>query len=273
MEDLELKNVQIIDNAIWLNRREHIGNYAFINKKLESDSEKIMVALQKLDNNLLAGAVYYILENDLDEETFDKLDLDDRTIEKLMCEILFNKNSDSNVELKKQIEKGILKLYKSGNIIQIKQINNVLLYIEDDYEGEDFDSCKSYWEKCEILKDIYILDIYISFDNLPDIDLNTFNYEQIVEIHTGLKNWIDISKYADIKYTAEEMRMIREGLEDWNIDISKYVGVGFSEDQLYEIREGLISGIDVSVYADNNICADEMFEIRRKLEKERKRKD
>ena len=67
--------------------------------------------------------------------------------------------------------------------------------------------------------------------------------------------------------------MIREGLEDWNIDISKYVGVGFSEDQLYEIREGLISGIDVSVYADNNICADEMFEIRRKLEKERKRKD
>ncbi len=266
MEDLELKNIQLIGNAIWLNRHEHIGNYAFINKKLESDSEKIMVALQKLDNNLLVGAVYYVLENDLDEETFDKLDLDDRKIEKLMCEILFNKNNDSNVELKKQIEKGILKLYEIGNIMQIKQINNVLLYIEDGYDGEDFDSCKSYWEKCEILKNIYILDMYISFDNLLDIDLNTFNYEQIVEIHTGLKNWIDIRRYADTKYTAEEMRMIREDLEDWDIDISKYVGLGFSEDQLYEIREGLISGIDVSVYADTDIDEEEMYEIRMKLE-------
>lgn len=270
MKNLELKNIELIDNAIWLNRREHIGNYAFINKKLESDSEKIMVALQKLDNNLLAGAVYYVLEEDLDEETFDKLDLDDRKMEKLMCEILFNKNNDSDVGLKKEIKKAILKLYEDGNIMQIRQINNVLLYVEDDYEGKDFDSCKSYWEKCEILKDIYILDIYISFDNLPDIDLNTFNYEQIVEIHTGLKNWIDISKYADIKYTAEEMRMIRESLEDWNIDISKYVGVGFSDDQLYEIREGLISGVDVSAYADPDIDEEEMYEIRIKLEKRKK---
>ncbi|MFN2102892.1 hypothetical protein ABDJ34_08255 [Finegoldia dalianensis] len=269
MKDLELQNIELIDNAIWLNRREHIGNYAFIDKKLESDSEKIMVALQKLDNGLLAGAVYYVLEEDLDEETFDKLDLDDRKIGKLLCEILFNKNSDSNVELKKEIKKAILKLYENGNIMRIRQINNVLLCVQDDYEGKDFDSCKSYWEKCEILKDIYILDMYISFDSLQNIDLNKFNYEQIVEIHTGLKNWIDISKYADIKYTAEEMRTIRDELEDWGVDISKYVGVGFSEDQLYEIKEGLESGIDVSAYADTNIDSDKMFKIRRKLEKEK----
>lgn len=259
MENLKLERVEIKNNLRLLDGEKHIASYFFIDKKLECDSEKIKIVLHYFDTYFLSFPIWDMLNEKADED----LDFEESLVERQLLDMFFEKNKSSNIELKKEIEKCILKLYENGTIVQI---NNVVLYLDDGYECEDYDSSFiSNREKYNALSRIYILDMYLSHD-IKDLDLSVFDYEQLLEIHKGLKNDVDVRIYANPKYHWEDMSEIREELEDWGIDISKYVGIGFSDNELYEIKRGLESGVDVSVYADTDLNDDEMYELRRKLE-------
>lgn len=260
MKNLKLKRVEISDNTLLFDGRKHIEMYVFVDEKLESDSEKIAGVIENFDSFILAFQVW----NMLDEETDDELNFNESLIENILSDMRFDKKEISNPELCQKIEGCILKLYENGDIVQI---NNILLYL-DDFDGKDYDNNLSFYDKHKILKEVYALDIYLSYD-IKDLDLNDFNYDQILEIYEGLKNDIDIKIYADLKYNWKDMEIIRETLQEYNIDISKYVGVGFTYSEIDEIREGLISGIDVSAYADFHLNSNEMREIREKLENEK----
>lgn len=252
MKNLKLERVEIKDNSMFLDGKQHIESYAFVNKEIRYDLEKIENALKYFDSYLLSYSIWDILY----EKTNEELDFDERLVEDMLYNMRFNIKKISNLELKKELEECILKLYESENIVQI---NNVLLYLDDNYECED----------CPSLEEVYTLDMYLSHD-IKDIDLSVFDYEQLLEIHKGLKNDVDVRLYANPKYHWSRMAIIREALEDYGIDVSKYVEAGFTENEIDEIREGLENGVDVSIYADIYLHHDEMREIREKLEEGKK---
>ncbi|BAG09096.1 hypothetical protein [Finegoldia magna] len=255
MKNLKLESLEIRNDKILLYGKYHIDNYAFVSEKIKTDSEKIANALNFDD---LPFRILYML----DEKTKEELDFDERLVEDMLLNMCFHIKKISNLELRKKIEECILQLYEDETIVQI---NNVLLYLNDDYEGKDYDFIRDYRHKCEILKKIYILDIYLSYD-IKDLDLKVFDYEQLLEIHEGLKNDVDVRLYANPKLNWSRMKIIRKTLEDYDIDVSKYVEANFTENEIDEIVEGLESGIDVSAYADNRLHYEEMREIREKLE-------
>lgn len=252
MKNLELERVEIKDKTIFLDGKEHIGSYDFVNEEIEYDSEKIEYALKCFDSYFLSFPIWDILNGKTDEE----LGFDERLVSDMLYDMRFSIKKISNLELKKEIEECILKLYEYKDIVQI---NNVLLYLDDNYECED----------CPSLEEVYTLDMYLSHD-IKDLDLSAFDYEQLLEIHKGLKNDVDVRLYANPKYHWSRMEIIREVLEDYGIDVSKYVEAGFTENEIDEIREGLEAGIDVSAYADIFLHHDEMREIREKLEEGKK---
>ena len=81
----------------------------------------------------------------------------------------------------------------------------------------------------------------LSIENLVKTDwlFSHFNYRQRQEIKTGLKENIDVSKYANPKYDWEQMREIRWGLEA-NLDVSIYAKPEISDEQMEQIREKLL---------------------------------
>ncbi|MDU2025412.1 MAG: hypothetical protein E6729_07605 [Finegoldia magna] len=252
MENLKLERVEIKDNSMLLDGKFHIENYAFVNEVIMYDSEKIENALKYFDSYLLSWRIWDMLNEKNDKE----LDFDERVVEDMLYDMCFNIKNISNLELRKKIEECILKLYENEDIIQI---NNVLLYLDDNYESDDYAN----------LEEVYTLDMYLSHD-IKDIKLRFFNYEQLLEIHKGLKNDVDVRLYANPKYHWSRMAIIREALENYGIDVSKYVEAGFTEKEIDEIRKGLENGVDVSIYADIYLHHDEMREIREKLEEGKK---
>ena len=165
-----------------------------------------------------------------------ELDFDERVVEDMLYDMCFNIKNISNLELRKKIEECILKLYENEDIIQI---NNVLLYLDDNYESDDYAN----------LEEVYTLDMYLSHD-IKDIKLRFFNYEQLLEIHKGLKNDVDVRLYANPKYHWSRMAIIREALENYGIDVSKYVEAGFTEKEIDEIRKGLENGAETCYNSD-----------------------
>lgn len=263
MENLKLERVEIENKTRFLDGKQHIASYDFVNEEIKYDSEKIEYALKCFDSYSLSFPIWDMLAEKTDEE----LDFDEGLVAKMLYNMRFQRKEISNLELRKEIEECILKLYENETIVQI---NNVLLYLDDGYECEDYDSSFiSNREKYNALSRIYILDMYLSHD-IKDLDLSVFDYEQLLEIHKGLKNDVDVRLYANPKYHWSRMAIIREVLEDYGIDVSKYVEAGFTENEIDEIREGLESGIDVSIYADIYLHHDEMREIREKLEEGKK---
>ncbi|MDU5527532.1 MAG: hypothetical protein E6053_08715 [Finegoldia magna] len=252
MKNLKLERVEIKDNSMFLDGKFHITSYDFVNEEIKYDSEKIEYALKCFDSYSFSFPIWDMLAEKTDEE----LDFDEQVVQDMLCDMRFNIKKIYNLELRKEIEECILKLYENKDIVQI---NNVLLYLDDNY---DYDDCIS-------LEKIYTLDMYLSH-NIKDLDLYVFNYEQLLEIHKGLKNDVDVRLYANPKYHWSRMRIIREVLEDYGIDVSKYVEAGFTENEIDEIREGLENGVDVSIYADIYLHHDEMREIREKLEEGKK---
>lgn len=252
MENLKLERVEIKDNSMLLDGKFHIENYAFVNEVIMYDSEKIENALKYFDSYLLSWRIWDMLNEKNDKE----LDFDERVVEDMLYDMCFNIKNISNLELRKKIEECILKLYENEDIIQI---NNVLLYLDDNYESDDYAN----------LEEVYTLDMYLSHD-IKDIKLRFFNYEQLLEIHKGLKNDVDVRLYANPKYHWSRMAIIREALENYGIDVSKYVEAGFTEKEIDEIRKGLENGVDISIYADIYLHHDEMREIREKLEEGKK---
>ena len=102
------------------------------------------------------------------------------------------------------------------------------------------------------------------------IDISTFadtkfSKFQMREIRKGLESGVDVSVYASKKYHTLQMEQIRKGLES-GVDVSAYTDPKFEDNQMYEIRKGLENGVDVSLYADERFNSLQMQQIRGGLE-------
>lgn len=122
-----------------------------------------------------------------------------------------------------------------------------------------------------------------------ELELKMKSYEeqgfddwQLYEIRKGLESGIDVSKYADPKFSDEEMAEIRKELTNKNLEknqvskkekahINKDVNINFDSfdiGQQKQIKWGLESNIDVTKYANPKFDSYKMEQIRWKLEKE-----
>lgn len=122
-----------------------------------------------------------------------------------------------------------------------------------------------------------------------ELELKMKSYEeqgfddwQLYEIRKGLESGIDVSKYADPKFSDEEMAEIRKELTNENLEknqvsekekahINKDVNINFDFfdiGQQKQIKWGLESNIDVTKYANPKFDSYKMEQIRWKLEKE-----
>lgn len=197
MKDLKLESIEIKNNTRWLNGKQNIESYNYIDKDINTDEEKIIAAIECFHCYLLSFPVWNMLNEECDGE----LDFDEDFVAEMLFEMCYHRNRENDLELKKKIGRCILKLYDNETIVQI---NNVLLYLEDDYNGK---------EKHDTLKEIYILDMYLSHD-IKDLYLYNFNYDQILEIYEGFKNRVDARIYAKGTCDWRQMKEIREKLEE-----------------------------------------------------------
>lgn len=101
--------------------------------------------------------------------------------------------------------------------------------------------------------------------NIKEFEETEFDKYQIDEIKKGIKNSIDVSKYADPKFNDEQMEQIRLGLEE-GLDVSKYADFNFDSRQMIQIYYGLRDGVDVSKYANPKFNWSQMVQIRLGLE-------
>ena len=92
-----------------------------------------------------------------------------------------------------------------------------------------------------------------------------FSSDQMRQIRKGLNNGVDTSIYTNPKFGSDQMKEIRYGLEG-KLDVSKYADPKFDYEQMGVIREGIKSGVDVLIYADPKFDADQMCRIRQMLE-------
>lgn len=123
---------------------------------------------------------------------------------------------------------------------------------------------------------------------LTEYEKQGFDDWQLYEIRKGLENGLDVSKYADLELSDEEMAKIRkelfqDNLEknqvleveekensiDKNIDINNINIDSFNIGQQQQIRWGLESNVDVTKYADPKFNSYQMQEKRWKLEKQK----
>ena len=74
-----------------------------------------------------------------------------------------------------------------------------------------------------------------------------------MEIRQGLESSVDVSVYADPKFSPEQMVKILEGLEE-GLDVCTYTNPKFNPGQMHQILEGLREGLDVSdlLHPDNS---------------------
>ena len=91
-----------------------------------------------------------------------------------------------------------------------------------------------------------------------------FSDNQIDEINAGLKEGLDVNKYADSKLHAIQMRQIRLGLEK-GLPVEYYADPKYDWLQMEELRKGLEDDLDVAVYADEKIPYDKMQQLREGL--------
>ena len=91
-----------------------------------------------------------------------------------------------------------------------------------------------------------------------------FNKEQQEEITRGIQDNLDVSIYANLKYSWEQMQEIREGLKD-KVNVSIYANPDFNWKQMWTIKGGLEDNLDVSIYAKPEYNDEQMEQIREKL--------
>ena len=92
-----------------------------------------------------------------------------------------------------------------------------------------------------------------------------FSTAQMLQIYYGLKNGVDAGRYAAPDLNALQMKEIRKGLEA-GLDVSLYDNPDLTWDQMFRIRWGLVKGLDASIYADPKYNFDQMKEIQKGLE-------
>ena len=80
----------------------------------------------------------------------------------------------------------------------------------------------------------------LSVDNLMKTEwLNQFDGLQQIEIEIGIRNNVDVFKYAKKEFDWMQMRKIRLGLID-NLDVSIYAKSEFSWHEMEQIRLKLL---------------------------------
>lgn len=75
-------------------------------------------------------------------------------------------------------------------------------------------------------------------DNRDIIKNLKFNYWQMNQIRLGLRDGLDVSKYANPKLDSLQMDQIRLGLRD-GLDVSIYADPKFNHSKMRKIRQGL----------------------------------
>ena len=101
--------------------------------------------------------------------------------------------------------------------------------------------------------------------NIKEFEETEFDKDQIDEIKKGIKNNIDVTKYADPQFNFDQMQEIRLGLEE-GLDVSKYADSNFDSRQMNQIKTGLHSSLNVDIYADPKFDWSQMVQIRWGLE-------
>ena len=96
---------------------------------------------------------------------------------------------------------------------------------------------------------------------------NGFSYVQTREIKRGLTLGFDPSLYANVDFATHQIEMIIECLVK-NLNVIHLSKDCYNWMQVDEIYKGLLSGIDVSCYADKDIHWVQMSKIRKQLELE-----
>jgi hypothetical protein len=96
---------------------------------------------------------------------------------------------------------------------------------------------------------------------------NGFSYVQTREIKRGLTLGFDPSLYANVDFATHQIEMIIECLVK-NLNVIHLSKDCYNWMQVDEIYKGLLSGIDVSSYADRYMSWPQMREIRKQLERE-----
>lgn len=71
-------------------------------------------------------------------------------------------------------------------------------------------------------------------------DSSDFDEYQINQIRKGLKQGLDVSVYADPRYSKWQMDQIRRGLEE-GLDVSTYANPKYDSEKMEKIRKGLES--------------------------------
>ncbi|MCR4616674.1 MAG: FapA family protein [Lachnospiraceae bacterium] len=99
-----------------------------------------------------------------------------------------------------------------------------------------------------------------------DVDLikyieEGYDAEQLESIRTALEKEVDIEPYLNIDFRGSAIDEIRVGLED-GVDVSLYAGVEYNWKQMREIRLGIIHRVDISKYSNSLYSSLQMKEIR-----------
>ncbi len=95
--------------------------------------------------------------------------------------------------------------------------------------------------------------------------INTYNYGILDQLHKAFVDNIDISKYVEKRFDAEQLEQISICLNH-DIKIDKYISVDMRSDAIREIRLGIESGVNVEQYADASYNWQQMQELRLGLE-------
>lgn len=107
----------------------------------------------------------------------------------------------------------------------------------------------------------------LAIDNqLETYRQNGFSYAQTREIKRGLTLGFDPSLYVNIDFVPHQIEIIITCLVD-NLDVTHLANKCYDWMQVDEIYEGLLSGIDVSSYADRWMSWTQMRKTRKRLER------
>ena len=92
-----------------------------------------------------------------------------------------------------------------------------------------------------------------------------FNIDQMLQIYTGLKNGVDVSKYAKTRMSIAQMVTLREAMEE-GIDVSKFAKLSIPNDKMQALIRCIKLGFDISIYcsgkAYNAEFINEMIDFR-----------
>lgn len=116
-------------------------------------------------------------------------------------------------------------------------------------------------EQLQLAKDLHV--DYHKIDN-PD-----FCWQQMSEIVNGMVHKVNVSLYADPKWTWEQMNEIRLSLEAGFKNICDFITPEFNHRQIREIRYGYLDHVDFIRYADISFDYKEMRTLRIQMKREK----